>query len=600
MNQLTQDSARQSGFAKAMPGAFSNRRKQAAADCALFFVLLATPYVIFADHNTILFNPATAIILCILALLAGAFATMTNVTKSCLPRVLVATILVFLFVDIHFSPETIGIKTGLDAIPVISGEIVLATSGTALFIGAWYIRQHINAIAGAVFATILVSTVIMASVRHASPGLLSPLQPAQAGNAQTRKNLPVYVHILLDEQLGLAGFDGPASNQGNIRQDMRSLLTGAGFRTYSRAYSPFLYTNDSVPAMFNFLRGARPDQRHIKLSSANGSNPEGAVFQMRANAYFDSLRAQGYRLNIYQSKWLDYCNMYGKDVSKCTTYNYTLNDGVLRYFSLSERLQVVFSAYANQSYSLTILRYLAHRLDAALHTATPRTFETEYWDGWIGPPVAFAATDSLAADLARARPGEMYFAHLLLPHHPYTVDDKCNIKRPIFSSWAESHTHFLVSGHTITKRDRFERYANYIPQVRCAMQKMNTLFAALKQSGQYEDAIIVIHGDHGSRLYLHEPIQENVGKLSDKDYFDSFSALFTVKMPGVKSGVDPVMVSLPDLLRQVHERKPQAGRPVAATNDPVVFLYDSKRGAGGAPMRVYPMPALPRHDRIGP
>ncbi len=292
--------------------------------------------------------------------------------------------------------------------------------------------------------------------------------------------------------------------------------------------------------------------------------------------------------------------MYRKTIAKCMTYRYTLNRDVVNLFSPVERLQIVFNMYVRKSYLISWMRHLSHILATQDAGAPHSRTESTPWDGWIGPPIAFPALDALNRDLAAAKPGDMFFAHLLLPHHPYTVDASCNIKRPIFTSWRESHTHFLIKSHAVTADERKERYTHYIPQVRCAMHRLTELFSTLKKAGHYDDAIIIIQGDHGSRLYRNEPIKENIPVLTDADFSDSFSSLFAVKMPGVTPGIDSVMVDLPGLLKQVQDGVLHSGQPVKGPTNPVAMIYDATRGSMNKKV-MYPlsMPAFPLNSPPG-
>ena len=51
----------------------------------------------------------------------------------------------------------------------------------------------------------------------------------------------------------------------------------------------------------------------------------------------------------------------------------------------------------------------------------------------------------------------------------------------------------------------------------------------------WENSIIIIHGDHGSRIRIRRPIYANRKEISNEDLRDSYSTLFAAKIPDEKS-----------------------------------------------------------------
>ena len=96
---------------------------------------------------------------------------------------------------------------------------------------------------------------------------------------------------------------------------------------------------------------------------------------------------------------------------------------------------------------------------------------------------------------------------------------------------------------------------------------------------------IIIHGDHGSRLYRREPNIANEDELLTSDYIDSFSALFAVKAPGLEAGYDRRMVAIQDVLAAVAHDQP-LGQLSGPARKPYVLLRDPK----GVEMVRRPMP----------
>jgi hypothetical protein len=117
------------------------------------------------------------------------------------------------------------------------------------------------------------------------------------------------------------------------------------------------------------------------------------------------------------------------------------------------------------------------------------------------------------------------------------------------------------------------------------------MFDRWRQTGLYDRMLIVIQGDHGSRIWLHPPIAANRDILLSSDYADSFSTLFAVKAPGVEPAYDTRTVAIQDLLPAVASGQPLDRLPASET-DPYVLLETQPRVVfeDGTDMVRQPMP----------
>jgi hypothetical protein len=167
------------------------------------------------------------------------------------------------------------------------------------------------------------------------------------------------------------------------------------------------------------------------------------------------------------------------------------------------------------------------------------------------------ALDIVADEVAKARVGEMFFVHILLPHQPYMYQDTCAVRHP--DDWDENKEDEPLPPNTAQSRAR--RYELYFGQILCLRTKLQDMFERWQQAGIYERMKIILHGDHGSRIYLHEPTGADEDRLVVSDYMDSFSALFAVKEPGSKPGYDTRTVAIQDQLAAVAHGEPFNERP---------------------------------------
>ena len=195
--------------------------------------------------------------------------------------------------------------------------------------------------------------------------------------------------------------------------------------------------------------------------------------------------------------------------------------------------------------------------------------------------------EDLTAELRSLQPNTAYFAHLLLPHHALIYDRNCSTAKGL-DAWMNSYDSILA---LVLQRNtagmRAVRYARYFEQVRCAHRKLGEILSILRAQEQFERAVIIVHGDHGSRISRREPMAFLADQLVDSDLLDNFSALFAVKQPGLPRGYRPAPRSIQALFA---EHLLEA--PLAEENGEVYLMIPSP--TRGGPLDRRPMPAFPQ------
>ncbi len=68
---------------------------------------------------------------------------------------------------------------------------------------------------------------------------------------------------------------------------------------------------------------------------------------------------------------------------------------------------------------------------------------------------------------------------------------------------------------------RRRRYAGYFDQLGCLYRSLREFLEDLQASGLLQDAAIILHGDHGSRISLLTPNRDAAERLSDADLVDN-------------------------------------------------------------------------------
>jgi len=355
-------------------------------------------------------------------------------------------------------------------------------------------------------------------------------------------NLPVYVHIILDEFTGIEILDEKIDTQKKLKESVKNLFIGNGFRLFGRAHSEYADTNDSLTSALNSYRGLHPDEQY-EYDKINN------IYTVTENKYFRYLNAIGYDIRVYQISFLNFCEQSKDIIRYCLTYPAgNASSQALSQLKEVEKIDLITSKF-EILYSKTLLpRIYTHiaGFTARYGIAMPAWKLPLISD--LGPIPVLPVFDQLISDVASGGTGKVYFAHLLLPHQPYSVDRNCDIRRPV-AQWKKSEIPGLVGGRGNTANSRSERYDDYVDQAQCALKKIGELIEAMKPAGTFENATIIIHSDHGSRIAQLRSRRLNESRLQHQDYYDGFSSLFAVKAAHITPGYDLRMLPIERLLR---------------------------------------------------
>ena len=142
-----------------------------------------------------------------------------------------------------------------------------------------------------------------------------------------------------------------------------------------------------------------------------------------------------------------------------------------------------------------------------------------------------------------------------MPHAPYLLLESCVVSGKADHGYVLSQ--YPLSQRAEKRDDYFERY---LRQVRCVESKMDDFMNAIRQSENFRDAVIIIHGDHGSRISNGDVLED----YTQRDFVDNYATFFAVRSPGLPAGIDCEFVSLPEVFRRYAARSVhrQSGAPL--------------------------------------
>ena len=371
------------------------------------FLILLTPFAVFVHHHRYGFmRPEIAIALLTfagIALLLGAAAR-----RSHRVEIVVMAALLTLFADIQL--QNPGAK-----------QILLLFA--ALCAVLWPLREHAPRIVSLMMATMLATSLLPLGGVAASHSSL-PGRDASDPNAAARAELPLIVHLVLDEHIGVEGLPD-ALTPGTFKEEIRAFFVERGFRLFGAAYSEHPATLPSLSHLLNLVHG-----RYVPGLTAPA--PVQNRYQLTQNVYFERLERAGYAIRAHHIDYLDVC------AGQCSSVEMPIGrrNRCLRRCTMPRRLPSRSSRCLPQCSwrgrnVITRLKWGGPITPAWVGSSAGVHLPDRNWNRVrVSPMGSMAALDLIAADVARSQRGELFFAHLLLPHHPYIYDAECHVRPP--------------------------------------------------------------------------------------------------------------------------------------------------------------------------
>ncbi|MDA9983454.1 sulfatase-like hydrolase/transferase [Gammaproteobacteria bacterium] len=361
-------------------------------------------------------------------------------------------------------------------------------------------------------------------------------------------DLPAYIHIVLDGHIGIGGIPPEVPGSAEFRQEYTNFLEQNGFSMFTGAYSQYIATINSLRNLFNFTSNNTNvffDQGDAKTVSSTLDRP----------LYFKILHDQGYALRIFHPQYLDYCSANRDWVSYCHRYpNINLQSIENSDFTTIEKATLMMQTLLKQS---VLIEGYYHSLKWRFGLPALKARQV--------PGVNQNLIDVLANDIEHHARGYAYIAHLLAPHAPFVYDSECILqtqrtydeiqaKDPAVT-WKLVDDKIRVIRPPGFQKTRALRYGHYFEQIRCITKWLAQLFSALETANAYDDATIILHSDHGSKigslsartLWQHE--------MTTADYIDTYSSLFAVKHARTKPQINDSFLSLQEILADVVENE---------------------------------------------
>ena len=386
--------------------------------------------------------------------------------------------------------------------------------------------------------------------------------------AKGRADLPPVIHIIIDEMIGAEGIDRSLLGGEATYQLVRKFHERFNFRLYGKAFSRHMASHMSIPNMLNYdFTDKTPGSYSKYLSQGKWK-------------YLENMQNRGYDINVYQTTHINFCN--SGNITKCKTLHpfnpasiYISPPKEYKPSSLPKNSIVIglLLQQPSRSYSSYIGFKFIARIAKDWYFA-PR-YDVQSFNLWF---------DEYSNDVVEAKDGNMFFAHFLAPHEPFILNQNCET-RPVWKNRYFLKEHEKLEGDAF-REARKAYYRDYYQQVACVFKKLTEFMENIEKLQPFKHATIIIHGDHGSRISSGQ-YYEN---LSERDFVDNFSTLFSIRSLKVKPGYDLRSVSIHRLFAEIFSS--QYNEASAGEIDTVSIISREAGRVVAAPMPDFGIPSL--------
>ena len=377
-------------------------------------------------------------------------------------KFIILSIIVFLFIYVMYFPN----EAPKLSIIMLDSKLTALLIFSFLLIFFYLLKKRITNIVFTLFIVIFVLTIFIPD--RSTKEIKTYFYDT---NLKEDYNNKRYIHIILDQHVGLDGIKENTLKSKNFKKKLSTEYLNFGFDIYPKAYVQFFQTKLSIPSILNFS-----SSNEIFLENYESEPP---YISLKQNKLFEYLSNKNYIINAY-GNYLGWCDP-KYTMKKCVTYRRTIlfNESE----SVKNKVLLVLDNLLSRYRLINIYNYIT-----SIKFNDKSILPSYNWN----PPVVDKHTtasletfDILAEDILNSKTGEAFFAHILFPHSPYLYNENCELK--------------FLEGF----RKNNPSYALYFAQLMCCQKKIIELLQMMKERNLLENSVIVIHGDHGP-FYLED------------------------------------------------------------------------------------------------
>lgn len=425
----------------------------------------------------------------------------------------------------------------LDLYFIRSDLLALATLASLIGLSFTRAEGSLRSVA-TVFAICFLAFAILSPAKPAFEPSLGMSAP-KADRSST--DLPVVLHLILDEQgtpITARGISGPGEPE-QWADRMMHEYTERGFAAHTWVRAIAGSTEQSLGKVFADAKLVTEDE------FSNWEPVDGSFsFRLKHNAEVDRLLDRRFKVTVVQSSYLELCL---DRRAECHTYPRDIHGGSMSRFdgALSDRVWLIAMLFHTEQsthdslWNVSLYRPLADPIARLAGLPYKRQF-------WTRPATVLHVLDELEQRVPSMQSGEAYLVHLLGPHFPYVLDAQCQLKPR--STWLAPA---WVAQETRVEFGDVEKA--YAQQSECIHRRVLALLDAMDRHIGQANSIIVVHGDHGSRLQrkLSRPTlaQRNSGRPDG-----SLDTVLFFRAPETTPAINEERSELATLVRTTLER----------------------------------------------
>ena len=306
-----------------------------------------------------------------------------------------------------------------------------------------------------------------------------------------------YLHIILDEHASLQ-LAPDQYNDEIFNKTFEKDYVSNNFKIYNKTFTYYPRTKSTLGSLFTLYH--KEDKTITKYNFYYPNNRFSvSIIQ---NLYSHKLKNNGFKISYIQSNGVEICDKH--TAHKCETYSRGSNMNLFEKYDLTykERIEIALLNLHQYYYHKGKVVILYKKIIDIIKPDKPG-----YYGFYSRPLANLYILDEIHNRIKNIKEGEALIAHILLPHYPYVLDKDCNLKKT--DDWTYPLRHKM--------NNKSSAYQGHYDQLQCTHKKMKSI---LKEAGKNDNLIVVIHGDHGARLFRNT-------KYSNKD--DNLGTIVAIK-----------------------------------------------------------------------
>jgi hypothetical protein len=319
--------------------------------------------------------------------------------------------------------------------------------------------------------------------------------------------MPAIIHIIFDELGSPKYMPKQMSNGIDYHEMMIKYLATHKYEYYPESYSRSAESIVSISSLINFDRSVTGIYSHSY----------GELWDVHESAYLKAISQLRYKMYLYETSAVNFCDAKGVKFIICDSTDYARKDWLYEApISVPDKAKYLLVSLLQKSKIWSLSKRFYQKIQRDFLRGLPHTPEAVPL--YNNPLSAFTIASKIKKRIDQMSSGDFLFAHLLIPHSPYLLDENCkmvaNLDRLLLKVKNNSKTQIT---YKLTPKQFYEEFKqkyqekdfrNFAQQYGCAISILKDFVNRINKNPKLKDALVIFHGDHGNRR-----IDTNVSQL---------------------------------------------------------------------------------------